>query len=291
MPRSASVSPLLISAVAARLAEPAASWLRDAASELAGLGLSDPAARQTVQIRYSQAVRHAPRQPLALTEFESAVLARARPGLDCSGWTLDQAARAALLAALPGKAAAALVTTIDQIAAAADLHELIALYQALPLLPQPKRWAARAAEGVRSNMRVVFAAVATANPYPAEHLDDEAWNQLVLKCLFVGEPLFRVVGLDERRNPELTEMLVDYADERWAAKRPIPPGLWRCVALCADSRAVAALKRALTSDDTHERDAARLALSGCAHPSAKALSRANAPVVRDWAMIETPSKT
>jgi len=291
MPPSASVSPLLLDAITARVATSATVWLRQTADELAGLSLADPAARQTVQIRYSQAVRHAPRQPLALTVFEAAALGRARPGLDCSHWTLDHAARAALLAALPRESADALVTTIDQLAAAADLHELIALYQALPLLPHPKRWSARAAEGVRSNMRVVFAAVATANPYPAEHLDDEAWNQLVLKCLFIGEPLFRVVGLDERANPALTNMLLDYADERWAAKRPIPPGLWRCVARCADNRAVEAMTRAVTSLESIERDGALLALSGCAHPTASSLSRAHPPRVRDWAVIETQSRT
>jgi hypothetical protein len=114
---------------------------------------------------------------------------------------------------------------------------------------------------------------------------------MVLKCLFVEEPLFRVVGLDERANPELTEMLLDYADERWAAKRPIPLGLWRCVARVADSRAVAALKRALTTGDARTHTAARLALSGCAHPEANALSRAHPPLVRDWATIETQQKT
>jgi len=286
MSRSASVSPLLISAVATRLAEPAASWLRDAASELAGLRLSDPAARQSVQIRYSQAVRYAPRQPLLPTAVESAALARAYSGVTVAQWTLDQASRAGLLAVLPDTDANALVATIDQLAAAADLHELIALYQALSLLPHPERWAGRAAEGVRSNMRAVFAAVATHNPYPAVHLDDGAWNQMVLKCLFVGEPLHQVVGLDQRANPALTRMLCDYAHERWAAKRSIPPGLWRCVGAAADDGAITDLQRVLHQGDEHERDAARLALASSRHPQAADLLQGQPQPTRDWASIE-----
>lgn len=288
MAPSASVSPLLIDFVAARLAAPGAAWLRAAATELAGLGLGDPAARQAVQIRYSQAVRHAPRQPLSPTTAELAALSAARPGLDPARWTLDQAARAALLGALPAGDATALVTTIDQLAASADLHELIALYQGLPLLARPERWAARAAEGVRSNMRLVFAAVATANPYPAERLDQGPWNQLVLKCLFVGEPLCRVVGLDGRANPALTRMLCDYAHERWAAKRAIPPGLWRCVGLAADEGALADLERVLRQGDDRERDAARLALAASRHPHAARLLAGQPPATRDWAAIEGP---
>ena len=78
-------------------------------------------------------------------------------------------------------------------------------------------------------MRVVFEAVAHRNPYPAEHFAEPAWNQLVLKALFVGSPLDPIVGLDARRNPTLARMLCDYAHERWAASRPVSPELWRCV--------------------------------------------------------------
>lgn len=290
MAKSASVSALLIHSVSARVAKPAATWLGQAAVEFVGAKLVDPAVRRAVQIRYSQVVRHVPRLPLALSTTEAAAIVGTRQRLDVSRWTLDQAARVALLGALPGRHAGALVTTIDQIAASADLHELIALYTALPLLAQPKRWVARAAEGVRSNMRAVFAAVALDNPYAAEELDDDAWNQLVLKAIFVGEPLYRIAGLDHRRNPELTMMLCDYAHERWAAKRPIPPGLWRCVGLLADSAAIKDLGRVLREGDEIERDAARLALASCAHPDAAALLVGQPVPTRDWAEIELANR-
>lgn len=267
----------------------AVAWLGQTVEVVAGLRLSEAAARRTVQIRFSQAVRHAPRVPVAPTPAEEAALAQAvAAGFSVAGWSLDQLARATLLAALPDGDGEALVATVDQLVAAADLHELIAVYQALAVLPRPERWAARAAEGVRSNMRAVFAAVACANPYPAAHLDEDAWNQLVLKCLFVGEPLYRVVGLDQRANPRLTTMLCDYAAERWAAKRPVPPGLWRCVGRCADGRAVSALQRAAASTRAVEQQAAILALATCSHPDAEALRRTlPAPTVTQWPVIET----
>jgi hypothetical protein len=286
MDRSASVSGLLIRGLSNRVGPAAGAWLADAVAAMPGLYLADAAARRRLQVAYSQAVRHATRQPLAPTASEAVALAAARPHLDASRWTLDQAARAALLGALPDGDGDALVAAIDQLAAAADLHELIALYQALPVLPHGGRWAARAAEGVRSNMRAVFAAVALDNPYPAERLDEGAWNQLVLKCLFVGEPLHRVVGLDGRANPRLTRMLCDYAHERWAAKRAIPPGLWRCVGLAADDGALADLARVLDQGDEREREAARLALARCAHPGAGALLRGQPAATLGWDRIE-----
>ncbi len=92
------------------------------------------------------------------------------------------------------------------------------------MYPDPPRHALRAAEGVRSNMRTVFEAVAHRNPYAAEQFAESAWNQMVLKALFVGSRLDLVVGLDRRRNEALARMLCDYAHERWAASRVVEPG-------------------------------------------------------------------
>ena len=84
----------------------------------------------------------------------------------------------------------------------------------------------------------VFEAVALGNPYPAAHLADPAWNQLVLKGFFTGADIGRIVGLEGRRNPELGRMLADYARERRAAHRPIdprlPPLARACGADCPD---------------------------------------------------------
>lgn len=242
----------------------AQAWLAEACARIAGRD------DRALYIAFGQAPRHVGRGPLPGGDGPQA-LAAAAPGVDATCWTADQAARARLVLALPADDAETWLATLDRLFAAAGLQELIALYQALPLLPNAGRLAARAAEGVRSNMKAVFEAVALGNPYPSTHLDEAAWNQLVLKCLFVGSPLRRVSGLDQRANPRLARMLVDYAHERWAAKRPVAAELWRAVGRHADPAALDDLARLLAEGDEDERRAAALALH--AHGSASARAR------------------
>ena len=142
-------------------------------------------------------------------------------------WTRDQAARIMLLLAWPHDAG--FMSALDRLFGAADLAELVCLYQALSLLPFPERHAAHAAEGVRSNMLPVFQAIAIGNPYPSTWFDDGAWNQMVVKAVFVGCSLHGIIGLDQRANPALARILVDYARERRAAGRVVTPDLWRPV--------------------------------------------------------------
>jgi len=59
-------------------------------------------------------------------------------------------------------------------------------------------------------------------PVPFSTLPERNFNQLVLKALFNGVALSRIVGLSGRLNAELTRMAGDYADERRAAGRAVP---------------------------------------------------------------------
>ena len=137
----------------------------------------------------------------------------------------------------------------------------MSLYQALPLLPHPASHVLRTAEGIRSNIKSVFCAIAHQNPYAAEQLNEEQWNQLVLKCLFIDVPLDPLIGVDRRANAKLMTTLIDFAHERRAAHRPIPPELWRCVGPFADERALDDLRLVLTTGSPLEQQAAALALS------------------------------
>ena len=101
--------------------------------------------------------------------------------------------------------------------------------------------------------------------------DRSTWNQMVLKALFIGSELRPIQRLDERANPELAAILVDYAHERWSAGRPVSPELWRCVGPFADHRAVADLERVLETGAAAERSAAALALSASNEPAARAI--------------------
>lgn len=187
------------------------------------------------------------------------------------GWTRDQAARVLLLLARQPRDGTFL-QALDSLFGAADLAELVCLYQSLALLPFPERHVARAAEGVRSNMLPVFQAVAVGNPYPSEWLDEGSWNQMVVKAVFVGCLLHGIDGLDRRANPTLARMLVDYARERRAAGRVVTPDLWRPVGPFADTeRALHELRHALDGADPLRRRAAALALAASPSPDAKAV--------------------
>jgi hypothetical protein len=125
-------------------------------------------------------------------------------------------------------------------------------------------------------MKLVFEAVALRNPYPAEALPEPAWNQMVLKALFVGSALDPIVGLDRRANPALARMLADYARERWAARRPVSPELWRCVGRFASGALLDDIARVLDQGDGAERDAALRSLEHASDPAARALWRRHA---------------
>ena len=101
-----------------------------------------------------------------------------------------------------------------------DADERRAVLRALHLLPVGDGARGLVDDGLRTNdTRLVAAAV---GPYGARVLDDAAWRQAVLKCLFTGVPLSAVHRLDDRVDAELVAMVSAYADERTAAGREIP---------------------------------------------------------------------
>ena len=214
---------LVDSWLARRIKADAREWLTDVVTRAASGGADG---QRAMFIAFGHVTRRCGKDDLGLSAADCATAKRSVLGWDPSRWSVDQAARTRLVLALPSADAAAWLTTLDQLFAAAGLEELVALYQALPLLPHARLLAPRVAEGIRSNMKAVFTAVALDNPAPAALLDEGAWNQMVLKALFVASPVARIVGAEHRANPRLAQMLIDYARERIAAKRPVPVDLW-----------------------------------------------------------------
>lgn len=229
---------------------------------------------------FSGVPRYTGKADLALDAEALSAARAARRGWDPSGWSVDQAARALLVLALPHRDADAFSARLDAAFETADVGESVALYQALPLLPHAEALRPRAVEGLRTNMTSVFAAIALHNPYPAEHFDDDAWNQMVLKAVFVGLPLGSIQRFDERANPDLARMLVDYVHERWAAGREVAPDLWRGVGPFAEGAVLDDLDRALASDREAERLAAALALAQSPAPEARARLEAHPDLAR-----------
>ena len=222
-------------------------------------------------LAFSMAPRFTGKQALSLSPAELEQASRLRPGFQPLGWTTDQTARTVLVLAAPHISPQAYVDMLNKVFSTADLHELATLYAALPLLPYPEQHVKRAAEGVRTTMTQVFDAIALDNPYPHDYLPEEAWNQLVLKSVFNVRPLYRIYGLDARRNEHLAHMLVDYAHERWAAGRTLTPELWRMVGPYLQPGHLADVRRLFQSPETIQHEAAALALAESPLPEAKAL--------------------
>lgn len=242
--------------IAARGSEDGVRWLRDRCDRIADTG-----AQWLFFASFSSVPRYLGKADLSLDEADLDAARARRSFWDPSQWSLDQAGRTLLLLIYPPDEADPYQETIEKMFETADVRESVALFQALPLLPYPERWLFRATEGVRSNMGPVFDAVALRNPYPAEHFDENQWNQMVLKAVFVGSPLHLIQGLDERANSELARMLVDYARERRAASRPVPPELWRLVGRFTRDEWITDLEQMLLSGNPREQEAAALALA------------------------------
>ena len=162
------------------------------------------------------------RLDLALTPDEAASAQRLRAGWRPELWATDEAARILILAASHRGDDPAFAARVDRLCTMAEVTEYIAYLKGFAIFPAAKLLYGRAREGVRSAITPVFAAIACHNPYPFDHFDEDAWNQMVVKCVFNGVPIETIVGLQERRNPEAVQMLRDLVAERRAAGRPLP---------------------------------------------------------------------
>lgn len=107
-----------------------------------------------------------------------------------------------------------------------DMGEQESWLKGLPCLPEPERYRELAIDACRTNIVPLLEAIACRNPYPSRYFPELNFNQLVLKCLFVGVEIHRIVGLSKRFNAELSRMCNDYIDEREAAGRSVPCEIW-----------------------------------------------------------------
>jgi len=220
---------------------------------------------------FSAVPRHTGKENLNLSEEERQKATEVRSGWDLSEWSVDQLGRTFLLLSIADRDKDVFLEKLEKLFISSDMNEAIALYQSLPVLPYPNDLKERAAEGIRSNITPVFNAVALRNPYPAEYLDEGAWNQLVLKALFVGSPLYLIQGIDRRSNKKLADMLVEYAHERWSAGRPVSPELWRPVGPFIKEYLIKDIEKVLNDPDDIQKQAAVLALSASTHEAADEL--------------------
>lgn len=174
------------------------------------------------------------------------------------GWDEYRLSRVALLLLLAKQNEATFVETFHALLNTADLREQVALFSALPWLPHPEKIREAAVDGLRSNIIDIFDSIALDNAFPSQHFSDDAWNQMVLKAIFITRPLYRVIGIKERKNLRLAEAISDLAHERWAAGRSITPEAWQSCEGFIDDRLAGDLTKMAESEDPEDRAAAAL---------------------------------
>lgn len=227
-------------------------------------------ADRTLHIALGMAPRKLGKADLELGVEDLAAADAARAGWDPRDWSVDQAARVLMLLTA-GTGDDGFPKRFSKLCRTADVAEAIAFYRGLPLYEQQEALEDQAAEGLRGNIRAVFEAVAHRNPFPRERFDENRWNQMVLKALFIDSTLAPMQDLDARANADLAIILSDYAHERWAAGRPVTPELWRCLGPFAEGRLLEDLERVTREGNDAEKAAAGLALAASPDPAAAAL--------------------
>lgn len=209
----------------------AAAWVEQQLTQLA-----TSERERDLHIFLGLAPRRLGKADLALTAADRSAADAAYPGWTPAGWSLDGAAR--ILAILTFKGHRPFHEMFKDLRRTSDAGEMIALYRGLPVYPGPEHLHFELGEGLRSNIRPVFEAIAHHNPFPRDHFDEHRWNHMILKALFVGSTLSPIIGLESRANPELARILVDYAEERWAAGRPVTEELWIPVKKFAETQEI-----------------------------------------------------
>jgi hypothetical protein len=210
-----SISYRLQSALHVRTSGEAARWLEEALKE------AQSGAQARLLALYTEASMRLGRLPLAAPAGE--VFPTAPEGLALGDWTLEDAARATFLLARADSASAEdFETDARACYEMGDAREQQSWLRAVVLLPAPERFLSLVVDACRTNILPVFEAVACGNPYPSRYFPDRNFNQLVMKALFNGVRLERIVGLAARANTELARMATDFAAERRAAGRPVP---------------------------------------------------------------------
>ena len=178
-------------------------------------------------VSYATAPQHVGRDALFLSPADLETLRSAAPDIGFDRWTRDDAARALLLIEIrkQGRTGDAFVSEALACFEQGDAREQQSWLRAIALWPEATAFLPSAIEACRTNIIPVFEALACENPYPAAHFPERNFNQRVLKAMFNSIALARIVGLPSRLNAELSRMARDYAAERTAAGRTVPPDI------------------------------------------------------------------
>jgi hypothetical protein len=208
----------LLAVVRAHASAPARDWLARAVATA-----RPPLDRAGFATAFALAARQVGRTAPDAATPEMARLEAAGLTWPVAPWCLDGLTRAALLLrAAAGLAPGELEILAEECFLRGDTRERQAVLRTLPLLPDPARYVPLGVEACRTSVEPVFEAIACENPFPARHFPESSFNQMVLKAIFIGVRVGRILGLEGRITPELRRMAADYASERRVAGRSVP---------------------------------------------------------------------
>ncbi|MBM3426402.1 MAG: hypothetical protein FJX97_05360 [Bacteroidetes bacterium] len=259
---AAPIQEFLKQALAASTEPTSLSWLMEQAEKIKVSSSPNP-----FFLAFSRASRYFNKERVSWVDPASGLLPK---GVDLSTWDCLQVARIYLVLQLPFQNES-WQAILQQLFETGDMYEQQALYAALPLFPNAEGLLPRAIEGCRTNMSLVFDAIALRNPYPSQFFPEANWNQLVLKAIFMQRPLYLIQDLDHRRNAALAAMATDFAHERWAAGRAVMPEVWRLIVPFMGPQYLDDLKKVLESTDATEQKAGALAAYQSGYAPAQAL--------------------
>ena len=149
--------------------------------------------------------------------------------LDIRRWTSAEAARLILLMTAVARDPEQSESIVTSYFRMGDESERIALVRGLIFFAPGAYLTELALDAGRTNNLELLAALTLDNPYPACFYDDAAFNQMVLKGLFLGLAIERVEGIEQRANPDLARMCENYVVEREAAGRAVPVDIWLAI--------------------------------------------------------------
>ncbi len=228
------------------------SWLEDKLSQLS-------ASQQTLDdltLYSAMAKRKLGNSPL---DQAPAVDAMFSP-LDIRHWGVSDATRLVLLLSVVQRLPEQAKTLVQAYYQMGDESERIALIRGLIFFAPADYLTTIALDTGRTNSLELLSALSLDNPYPASFYSEQAFNQMVLKCLFLGLAIERVVGLEQRANPDLTRMCENYVVERENAHRSVPTDIWLAIGPHASQAGEQQILNYLDHEETGHRYYTALAL-------------------------------
>ena len=251
-------------------------WLEELVKKLRAAGASS----SELPPAFSAAARRLGRDALG----EGASIAAGADELPLTSFTLDMAGRVALLAALSEGNPALFEPTLELVYRSGDTREKAAVVRTLSLLPEAERFVWIALDAGRTNDTDLFSALSVDNPFPARHYAELEFNKLVMKAAFVRAPVDRIIGLERRKNPELSRMAMEHIDEQESAKRSFVPELWLAIAALPPPGAVGRMLGYLSHAVAEQRLGAARGLELAAQPRTRSFLSERIEVERDEAV-------